>query len=223
MHRSRRTTLVGGHARRGGGGEPAPAANGGARSHSAVVGGGGGWWAMRGGVAWRLDTASCGASPAWVRLARFDARVEEEEGEAGRSRGSAPARATVALASPVGGEREEESGWGKENRVEAEAGGGNIFVWPDSDEEPEKPSRSRGQAGKGEEKHGKPLTMKSATINMRRPTRDRTTGTIRGDVDGALGGQNRLPSRIRFERSGPPNVRSDGQGISGRRGHPSGG
>ena len=45
--------------------------------------------------------------------------------------------------SPVGGEREEESGWGKEKRVEAEAGGGNIFVWPDFDEEPEKPRRSR--------------------------------------------------------------------------------
>ena len=115
-----------------------------------MAGGGGGRWPTRGGAPSRPDTASCGAPPAWVRLARFDARVEEEEGEAGRSRGSAPARATVALASPVGGEREEESGWGKENRVEAEAGGGNIFVWPDSDEEPEKPSRSRGEAGKCE-------------------------------------------------------------------------
>ena len=44
--------------------------------------------------------------------------------------------------SPVGGEREEERGWGKEKAVEAEAGATNIFAWPDSDEEPEKPSRS---------------------------------------------------------------------------------
>ena len=110
LHRSRRATSVGGRAGRG---RPAPAAKGGARSRSAVAGGGGGRWPTRGGAPSRPDTASCGAPPAWVRLARFDARVEEEEGEAGRSRGSAPARATVALASPVARQGRERMGKGE--------------------------------------------------------------------------------------------------------------
>ena len=83
------------------GGGPAPVANGGARSRSALHCGGRGQWGTRGAAASRADTTSCGAPPAVVRLARGDARGEEEEGEAGRSHGSLPARATVALPSPV--------------------------------------------------------------------------------------------------------------------------
>ena len=70
-----------------------PAANGGARWRSGVAG--------CGGAPSRPDTASRGAPLARVRLGRVEARGEEEEGEDGRSRGSAPTQGTVALASPV--------------------------------------------------------------------------------------------------------------------------
>ena len=52
----------------------------------------------------------------------------------------------------------------------------------ESEEKPEKASRSR----------GKPLTTESASRHLSRTTRDRTAERILGDVDAVAGGQSSL-------------------------------